>query len=89
MNHWNDTPRTKGRQKSPEQQRPPRSIEIDKRGIKNDSDFANLMSALMSDLIEGNVTPSIGNAISNAGGKLLKVVELQCKMRDLERRLSG
>lgn len=38
-----------------------------------------MMSALMSDLIEGNVTPQVGNATVNAGGKLLKVVELQLK----------
>jgi len=38
-----------------------------------------MMSALMSDLIEGRVTPSVGNATCNAGGKLLKVVELQYK----------
>jgi hypothetical protein len=37
------------------------------------------MSALMSDLIDGRVTPSIGNATCNAGGKLLKVVEMQYK----------
>lgn len=37
------------------------------------------MSALMSDLIEGNITPQVGNATVNAGGKLLKVVELQLK----------
>lgn len=37
------------------------------------------MSALMSDLIEGKITPSIGNATCNAGGKLLKVVEMQIK----------
>lgn len=48
-------------------------------GIKTGHDFANLMSALMSDLIEGRVTPSIGNATCNAGGKLLKVVEMQYK----------
>jgi len=35
------------------------------------------MSALMTDLIEGRVSPGIGNAACNAGGKLLKVVELQ------------
>lgn len=35
------------------------------------------MSALMSDLIEGSVTPGVGNAAVNAGGKLLKVAELQ------------
>jgi len=49
------------------------------KGIKTGHDFANLMSALMSDLIEGRVTPSIGNATCNAGGKLLKVVEMQYK----------
>lgn len=37
------------------------------------------MSALMSDLIEGKVTPSVGNAAVNAGGKLLKITEMQLK----------
>ena len=69
----------------PEQRRdtspakPPRSLAAAERGIKTGRDFANLMSALMSDLIEGRVTPSVGNATCNAGGKLLKVVELQYK----------
>ena len=55
----------------------PRSLAIAGKGIRTGSDFAALMSALMSDLIEGRVTPSIGNATCNAGGKLLKVVEMQ------------
>jgi hypothetical protein len=38
-----------------------------------------MMSALMSDIIEGKVTPQVGNATVNAGGKLLKVVEMQLK----------
>jgi hypothetical protein len=38
-----------------------------------------MMSALMSDVIEGNVTPQVSNAAVNAGGKLLKVVEMQLK----------
>lgn len=38
-----------------------------------------MMSALMSDLIEGKITPQVGNATVNCGGKLLKVVELQLK----------
>jgi len=58
---------------------PPRSLAIATKGVKTGSDFAALMSALMSDLIEGRVTPSIGNATCNAGGKLLKVVEMQYK----------
>ncbi len=57
----------------------PRSLEISDRGIKTGGDFADMMSALMSDLIAGRVTPQIGNATCNAGGKLLKVVEMQYK----------
>lgn len=37
------------------------------------------MSCLMSDIIDGRVTPAVGNAACNAGGKLLKVVEMQYK----------
>lgn len=57
----------------------PRSVEIAERGIKTGPDFADLMSALMSDLICGAITPDIGNATCNAGGKLLKIVEMQYK----------
>lgn len=35
------------------------------------------MSGLISDLIEGAISPQVGNAAVNAGGKLLKVVEMQ------------
>lgn len=34
---------------------------------------------MMGDIISGRVTPSVGNAACNAGGKLLKVVEMQYK----------
>jgi hypothetical protein len=37
------------------------------------------MSALMSDVIDGRVTPAVANSAVNAGGKLLKVVEMQHK----------
>jgi hypothetical protein len=57
----------------------PRSLPIAKKGITTDRDFSALMSAIMSDLIEGTVTPSVGNATVNAGGKLLKVVEMRLK----------
>jgi hypothetical protein len=46
-------------------------------GVRTGDDFANLMSALMSDVIEGTITPMVANATVNAGGKLLKVVEMQ------------
>ncbi len=68
-----------GKGKAIEKAQAPRSLVIAARGVKTGDDFAGLMSALMSDLIEGRVTPQIGNATCNAGGKLLKVVELQYK----------
>lgn len=37
------------------------------------------MSAMMSDIISSRITPAVGNAACNAGGKLLKVVEMQYK----------
>jgi hypothetical protein len=57
----------------------PKSAEFARSGIATGADFANLMSALMSDIIEGRVTPNIGNATCKAAGQLLRVVELQMK----------
>ncbi len=37
------------------------------------------MSAIMSDLLDGSIMPAIANATCNAGGKLLKMVELNQK----------
>lgn len=54
-------------------------LAIAEKGIVTGHDFAGFMSALMSDLIGGKVSPNIGNAACNAGGKLLKVVEMQMK----------
>lgn len=55
------------------------SLAVANKGITTGHDFANFMSALMSDLISGKVSPGVGNAACNAGGKLLKVVEMQMK----------
>lgn len=57
----------------------PRSLEISDAGVKTGAQFASLMSALMGDIISGRVTPDVGNAACNAGGKLLKIVEMQYK----------
>lgn len=57
----------------------PRCLAIAKKGITTGNHFAGMMSALMADLIEGKITPGVGNAPCNAGGKLLKVVEMQAK----------
>jgi hypothetical protein len=38
-----------------------------------------MMSALISDVLDGRINPIVCNAAVNAGGKLLKVVEMQVK----------
>ncbi len=68
------------RSKNPTQadtKKAPRSLSISSKGIKTGADFASMMSALMSDIIEGRLNPGVGNAVCNAGAKLLKVVEMQ------------
>lgn len=57
----------------------PRCLEVAAKGISTGADFARFMSGMMSDLIESRITPQVGNAACNAGGKLLKVVEMQYK----------
>jgi hypothetical protein len=60
-------------------ERVPKSLAYAQQGIHTSQQFAGTMSALMSDLLEGAVSPEIGNAVCNVGGKLLKVVEMQYK----------
>lgn len=55
----------------------PRSVPLAKRGISTAAEFSAVMSALMGDLLEGRVDPRVGSAVCNAGGKLLKIVEMQ------------
>lgn len=62
-----------------ERQAPPKSLAIAAGGINTAQQFSALMSAIMSDLLNGSVTPGIANATCNAGGKLLKMVELNMK----------
>ena len=66
-------------QTPPGKARQPRSLKIAERGIRSGQDFANLMSCMMSDIISSRITPAVGNAACNAGGKLLKIVEMQYK----------
>ena len=57
----------------------PESVEIAGKGVKTSKDFARVMSALMGDVLSGTVDPRTANAVCNAGGKLLKMVEMQHK----------
>ena len=61
--------------------RPPvaKCVSIAARGVTTDRDFASLMSAIMGDLAQGALAPEVGNAMVNAGGKLLKVVEMRLR----------
>jgi hypothetical protein len=56
-----------------------RTLRFARRGVRNSADVKGFMGALMSDLIEGRVSPGVGNAACNAGGKLLKVAEMEMK----------
>lgn len=57
----------------------PKSLQIAENGVETSRDFRNLMSAIMSDVIAGRLTPNMTNAACNAGGKLLKMVDLEYK----------
>lgn len=71
------TTETRTRNRQPDD--PPRCVEIADRGIKNSRDFRDFMSALMSDLARGKIAANAGNAMCNAGGKMLKMVDLEYK----------
>lgn len=47
--------------------------------IVSSRDFANFMSALVGDIVTGRIGVREANAACNAGGKLLKIVELEHK----------
>jgi hypothetical protein len=53
------------------------SVAIAAGGINTSRQLCNLLSALMTDILLGKVTPQAGNATANSCGKLLKTVELQ------------
>ena len=55
----------------------PRCQVIADAGIETGKDFAKLMSALIGDIAAGRINHGAANAICNAGGKLLRIVELQ------------
>lgn len=55
----------------------PRCLALAEKGIKTGTDFANLMSALISDIVSGRINPLVANATCKAGNNLLKIVEMQ------------
>lgn len=57
----------------------PRSVEVAAKGIRTSANFAEFMSALMSDLVSGKIAPGVGSAACMAGARMLQVVEMQQK----------
>ena len=54
----------------------PESLKYTRHGVRTGEDFANLMSALMGDVIEGRIDINRANAAVNAGRQLLRIVEM-------------
>lgn len=57
----------------------PLTLGIASQGIHTAQDFSNIMSAIMTDLVAGRLAPNVANAMCNAGGKMLKAVEMQMR----------
>lgn len=57
----------------------PRSVELGAAGVRTSQDFANVMSALMADVLSGAVSAGRANAACNVGRQMLRAVELQLK----------
>lgn len=55
-----------------------RSIQVAD-SIATSRDFACFMSMLIGDIVSGRIDPKTANAACNAGGKLLRIVELEHK----------
>lgn len=60
-----------------EKRGPAKSIAHFEKGVVTCGQLAKGMSLLMSDLLTERVATSIANAVCNAGGKMLKAVEMQ------------
>jgi hypothetical protein len=60
-----------------ESQSPAKSIPHFEKGIKTCGQLAQGMSLLMADVLSERVGTSTANAVCNAGGKMLKAVEMQ------------
>ncbi len=56
-----------------------KALRVTSQGVDTARKYATAMSYLMDDLLSGKVTPDIGNAVCNAGGKMMRAVEMQHK----------
>jgi hypothetical protein len=61
------------------QRKQSRSVKLAKKEIQTTKDYAEIMAALMLDVIEGKVSVSTVNAAVNSGRQLIRVAELNLK----------
>lgn len=54
-----------------------KSLPIFDSGVKTAREMAGGMSLLMGDVLAQRVSPQIANAVCNAGGKMLKAIEME------------
>jgi hypothetical protein len=56
-----------------------KTFQLAQNGVQTSQEFCDLMSSLMTDVLTGKVDPDVANAACNAGGKVIRLVELQYK----------
>ena len=56
-----------------------RSLVLAERGIKTSRDFTEVFLAMIPDVLSERLTPRVSNGACNAGGKVLKMIELESK----------
>lgn len=59
-----------------------RSGAIAAAGVTNGVQYAQLLTALMADVLDGEISPSVANAAISAGSQLLKLLELHKRYSD-------
>ena len=57
----------------------PKSVILAKGEIRTTREYGQLMAALVSDVIQENISPTLVNAAVNAGRQMIKVAELNLK----------
>jgi hypothetical protein len=62
---------------APASVKPSTSVSLAQRGVQSSEDFRNIMCALMTDVIQGDVSPDVVNAACNAGRGLLRMVDME------------
>src|SRR5262249_41019365 len=53
------------------------SLDLARRGVSSSEGFRNLMCSMMTDVIQGKISPDVVNAACNAGRGLLRMIEME------------